>query len=83
MGVQLAEAQGEVALLGGAEILVLEEQHLVVEQGLAHVANRRVRVVVGEVDAGDHRADRRGQRRHGELVAAAHARLLVSFPTRV
>ena len=37
MGVQLAEPGREVALLGGREVLVLEEDHLVVEQRRADV----------------------------------------------
>ena len=69
MGVQVAEPRGEVAMLDRRDVLVLEEDHLVVQQRLPDRADQVVGLRRREVDALDHRADGGRERldleRHG------------------
>ena len=54
------------------KVLVLEEQHLVGQQGGADVIDHRIGVILAQVDAADHRADGRIERVDGQGVGAGH-----------
>src|SRR5204863_7431001 len=62
MKMQLAETRGEIALLKWREILVLEKEHFVVEQGLAKLGDDRFAEWPGKVQSRYLRAQRG---RHG------------------
>ena len=53
----LAELPGEVGLLGGGELLVAEEDHVVGVEGLPDLGHHRLAQRPGQVDAVDLRAD--------------------------
>ncbi len=57
MGVQLAKARREVAMLHRREVLVLEEDHLVLEERAADLRDLLVVEAARQVGARDHRAD--------------------------
>ncbi|MNQ73955.1 hypothetical protein D3C85_887020 [compost metagenome] len=70
MILQLAEAAGEGHVIGTAEVLVAQEQHLVLEQQLPDLGEQAVVACrVAQVHATDFGADGTGQLfyLHGEL----------------
>src|SRR5690348_15622241 len=72
MGVQVAEARGEVPMLNRRDVLVLEEDDLVLEQCRADLRDEFVAGIPGEIHIADDGADGGGQRRnsrtgHGEV----------------
>ena len=76
VGVKLAEARGEVAVLDRRDVLILEEDHLVGEERGADLRDRFVGQMLRQVDAFDHCADGGGKYsrrdfRHVVLVSAA------------
>src|SRR5207302_10072980 len=60
MDLQFAEAAAEIDLLLGAQLLVVKEDHQVVEQRRADLADRRVRQSLGEIDSRYFGAERAG-----------------------
>jgi hypothetical protein len=62
MGVNGAEALGETHLGVRAQILVAEEDDLMVEPGLFDFGEDRLRQRLGQIGAGDHRAEGTGDR---------------------
>ena len=64
MDVQLAEAAAELLVLVVRHLLVAEEDHQVLHQRVVHFLELLVAERLGEVDAGDLRADRGRQLAH-------------------
>src|SRR6185312_4648202 len=67
MGVQLAEARREVAMLHRRDVLVLEEDHLAVQKGGADLGDLLVGERLGQVDSLDDAADGGGELLDREL----------------
>jgi hypothetical protein len=65
----LAEAAPEGLLLIGRDVLIAEEDHLVVDQGVVHPLERGLVEGAGEIDAVHLRADVRRELGDGELLA--------------
>ena len=71
MVLELAEVAGEGDVLGAADVLVAEEQHLVLQQQGADLGDQvGVARGVAEVDVRELRADRAGQRLDPDASAA-------------
>ena len=77
MDEDLAEAAREGLVALGVELLVAEEDHAVVEQGLADVADGGVVEILRHVDAGNLRAAGAGEQTNLETRVAHGARSAV------
>lgn len=83
VALQRAEAAGEGHLLGGADVLVAEHQHVVVQETAVHAGEIRVAQRLAQVDADDfgaqgrvESADLEGLPGLGRLEDCCHGRLL-------
>ena len=66
MDVQITEARGQCALLQRLQLLALEEQHMVLQQGGEQIVALGIAEAVRQLQAADQGADGRAQGLHAD-----------------